>query len=64
MPRDRVDRNDMRGLVVPRAILPPVRRGNLLPRIVKSTFVGENLHTGRRVCGTIVLYTRGALGQV
>lgn len=64
MSRDRVDRNDMRGLVVPRAILPPVRRGNLLPGVVKGTFVGENLHAGRRLRETIVLCTRGALGQV
>lgn len=49
MARDRVDRDDMRGLVVPRAVFPPVCRRDLLPGIVESAVVGEDLHAGRRV---------------
>jgi hypothetical protein len=49
MARDRVDRDDMSGFVVPWAVFPPVCRRYLLPRIVESAVVGEDLHAGRRV---------------
>lgn len=39
-----VDGHDVRRLVVPRAVLPPVRGGNLLPRVVEGALGREDLH--------------------
>lgn len=46
MSRDGVNRDDMSGFVVPWAVFPPVGSGNLLPGVVESAIVGEDLHGG------------------
>lgn len=49
--REGVDSDDMIRSFVPRAVFPPVRRGNLVPRVVESAIERIDPHS-RVVAGT------------
>ena len=56
-PRERVDGDDMRRLLVPGAVLAPVGRRHLFPRVVEFRVLLEDLHG----CGAnVVLGARSA----
>ena len=67
MAADRVDGGDMRGLVVPGAVLSPVGGRDLLPRVVEGFGVGKHLHLeicvldGGKLADGPALVSRGIL---
>ena len=44
VPREDIDGFHMGGLVIPRAVFAPVRRGNFIPRVVESAVRRKDLH--------------------